>query len=263
MKLDLLELAIGAAKHAGNAIMACYSSREHILNKADGSPLTVADLAAHKAISEALHRAKIPVVSEECDDLMPDATRYWLVDPLDGTKDYLAGNNEFTVNIALIEAGEPAFGVIYAPALDELYWGGPKVGAWCQLQGSASQLCIPTGRSEKSRLATSRFHDHPDTGAFATANGIDHRIAIGSALKFGRLACAKVDVYPRFAGSSEWDIAAGQAILEGAQGHVVEMETGATLRYGKIGRRNPCILAMRAPYTYSEFAIPDGTKGNR
>ena len=171
-----------------------------------------------------------------------------MVDPLDGTKDFLAANGEFTVNISLVSHGRPMLGVVFAPAIDDLYWGTQKLGAW-RIRGGIATSLKPSEKSVERKMAVSRFHDHPDLDIFAAQNKIVNRVAIGSALKFGLLAAAEVDVLPRLVGSSEWDIAAGQAILEAVGGCVLDWHTGNSLQYGKSRRRNPRFLALRAPYS--------------
>lgn len=254
MTTELLELAIVAARQAGDVILSHYRRIDEIKLKDDGSPLTLADKAAHKTIAVVLGDSGIPVVSEEGDDLFMTARRYWLVDPLDGTKDFIAANDEFTVNIALIDEGQPVLGVVFAPALKELYAGQSGIGAWCE-KGAIRSDCQPAGKAVTCRMAVSRFHDHPDADVFAVANGIENRVAIGSALKYGRLATAEVDVFPRLVGSSEWDTAAGQAVLEGAGGHVLDWHTGQALCYGKPRRRNQRLLSIRAPYSFTDFQL--------
>lgn len=234
--------------------MRYYQQTLIVRHKQDGSPLTLADQAAHRAIVGHLAVSGLIVVSEEGKDLHLDAERYWLVDPLDGTKDFLAGNDEFTVNIALVDQGRPVLGVVFAPAIGDLYWGAEGMGAWRTRSGVATAL-LPQLRSAMCKMAVSRFHDHPDVDAFATQNGIVQCVAIGSALKYGRLAAAEIDVFPRLVGSSEWDTAAGQAVLEAAGGQVIDWRTGQALRYGKPRRRNPRLLAVRAPYCWEEFIL--------
>lgn len=243
-----------AARQAGIAILSIYRQTLEVEIKKNGSPLTLADQNAHRAIIAVLGASGLPIVSEECDDLHMDAQRYWLVDPLDGTKDFLACNDEFTVNIALIEEQRPVLGVVYAPALNELYVGAQGLGTWVEMAGVRSN-CVAAERSDRCRMAVSRFHDHPDVNVFAAANRINERIAMGSALKYGRLASSAVDVFPRLVGSSEWDTAAGQAVLEAAGGQVLNWHTGGPLRYGKDKRRNPRLLALRAPYRFADFEM--------
>ncbi len=247
-----LSLAIQAAQQAGLSILTHYQQDLEVEQKQDGSPLTKADKAAHHAIVELLASSDITIVSEEGEDLHLDASRYWLVDPLDGTKDFLAANGEFTVNIALVEHGRPVLGVVFAPAIDVLYWGAGQQGAWRIQQGSSTPLQTKPP-SASCRIAVSRFHDHTDVDIFATENNIKQRVAVGSALKYGLLAAAEVDVFPRLVGSSEWDTAAGQAVLEAAGGKVLDWRNGTTLVYGKPRRRNPRLLSVRAPYRCEDF----------
>ena len=254
MTTELLELAIVAARQAGDVILSHYRRVDEIKVKDDGSPLILADKAAHKAIVAVLGDSGIPVVSEEGDDLFMDARRYWLVDPLDGTKDFIAENDEFTVNVALIDDGRPVLGVVFAPALRELYAGQSGIGSWYEKAGIRFD-CQPAVKTAACRMAVSRFHDHPEVDIFAVANGIGNSVAMGSALKYGRLATAEIDVFPRLVGSSEWDTAAGQAVLEGAGGQVLDWHTGQALCYGKPRRRNPRLLSIRAPYNFTDFQL--------
>ncbi len=254
MTTELLELAIVAARYAGDVILGYYRRVDEIELKDDGSPLTLADRAAHNAIAAVLQDSGIPMVSEEGDDLLMDIPRYWLVDPLDGTKDFIAANDEFTVNVALIEGGRPVLGVVFAPALRELYAGQSGIGSWCEKAGIRTD-CRQMEKPVTCRMAVSRFHDHPDVEVFAVANGIESRVPIGSALKYGLLAVAQVDVFPRLVGSSEWDTAAGQAVLEGVGGQILDWSTGQALCYGKPRRRNPRLLSFRAPYDITDFRL--------
>lgn len=249
-----LELALEAAKEAGEAIMGYYQQRLTVHLKQDTSPLTLADESAHRVISDRLVDSGLVVVSEEGEDMHLAAKRYWLVDPLDGTKDFLAQNGEFTVNIALVDHGRPVLGVVFASAIKTLYWGGMGMGAWQIREGTVEPLTAHA-RSASPRMVVSRFHDHPDVDIFAAQNRISERVAVGSALKYGLLAAGEVDVFPRLVGSAEWDTAAGQAVLEAAGGQVLDWHTGAALQYGKPGRRNPRLLALRAPYRREEFQL--------
>ena len=251
-----LELAVEAAREAGKAVMSHYQQMLAVQLKQDGSPLTLADQDAHRVIFDCLIGNGLAVVSEEAEDLHLTAERYWLVDPLDGTKDFLAGNGEFTVNIALVDQGRPVLGVVLAPAMNALYWGAEGMGAWRIREGAATALSA-TPKSASLRMAVSRFHDHPDVDIFAARNSINERVAIGSALKYCLLAAGEVDVFPRLVGSSEWDTAAGQAVLEAAGGQVLEWHKGEALQYGKPRRRNPRLLALRAPYVREEFKLKD------
>lgn len=182
-----LDLALEAAREAGVAILRYYPQTLTVQYKQDGSPLTLADQEAHRVIADRLVGSGLVVVSEEGEDLHLAAERYWLVDPLDGTKDFLAGNGEFTVNIALVDQSRPVLGVVFAPAINTFCWGAEGMGAWRIREGSAAALSAPP-RSASLQMAVSRFHDHPDVDLFASKNGITERVAIGSALKYGVLA---------------------------------------------------------------------------
>jgi 3'(2'), 5'-bisphosphate nucleotidase len=255
-KSALLALAEAAARKAGSALLEFYKKDVAVVTKGDGSPLTIADKTSHDIVSEMLAITGITVISEEGDSLHPGATHYWLVDPLDGTKDFLAANDEFTVNIGLIENSRPVLGAIYAPALDELFTGLVGKGAWQNRHGRRA-ACHTVARGTELRMAISRFHDSLDANKFARANDIHTQLPVGSALKFGRLAASVIDVYPRFVGTSEWDTAAGQAVLEGAGGSLLDWHTGEALCYGKSRRRNGPFIAFRAPYKKIDFIYPD------
>ena len=251
---QLLDLAVQAARNAGSKILEHYQHTLDIERKCDGSPLTAADKAAHQSIVQVLQSSGIAIVSEEGNSLHLDAEEYWLVDPLDGTKDFLAGNDEFTVNIALLRQGLPLLGVVFAPAIDDLYWGAEGSGAW-RVRAGVDERLLPRERLGQVRMAVSRFHDHPDVEGFANANNVTQRVAIGSALKYGLLAAGEVDVFPRLVGSSEWDTAAGQAVLEAAGGQVLDWHTDLRLAYGKARRRNPRLIAFRQPYERDDFVL--------
>lgn len=250
----LLELAINTARQAGSAIMEYYKKSPASKYKQDGSPVTIADRVAHHIIVNQLASSNLIVISEEGKDTKMNPEQYWLVDPLDGTKDFLACNGEFTINIALINQNRPILGVIFAPSIGDLYWGAEGIGAFRIKEGHQKNLAH-CGKPSYCRMAVSRFHDHPDVDIFAIENQIYHRIAIGSALKYGLLAASEVDVFPRLVGSFEWDTAAGQAVLESAGGQVLDWHTGKALAYGKLGRRNPRLLAIRSPYRLEEFKL--------
>jgi 3'(2'), 5'-bisphosphate nucleotidase len=251
---DNFELAVVAAREAGIEILKFYGEDVELEVKMDGSPLTQADCASHDLLTEALSSTGIPIVSEEGESLLLEEDTYWLIDPLDGTKDFLAQNNEFTINVALMQRGKPVMGVIHAPALGETYAGGINHSPWFEKDGNRS-LLKSVERSKHCRMAISRFHDHPDVGVFAEINQIEQRVEIGSALKYGHLVTGKVDVVPRLVGSSEWDLAAGQAIVESAGGRVLDWHTTQALSYGKPGRRNPRLLSYRSPYCANDFTL--------
>lgn len=253
----LLPQVVKIAKEAGLAIMAIY---EHMTDeaaqvsyKADGSPLTQADLAAHRVISHGLAQLTpdIPVVSEE--DSASEIHRkptghFWLVDPLDGTKEFLAHNGEFTVNIALIEDSVAVLGVVVAPALGLAYWGATGLGAFRQRpQGiEAIPVAFEQERSGHAlRVLASKSHMSHETQVFLNRLGPHELMQAGSSLKFCRIAEGSADLYPRLSPTCEWDTAAGQAVLEAAGGSVLQPD-GTPVRYGKPDVLNPHFIAASA-----------------
>lgn len=249
---SLADIAIEASKIAGDAILEHYKSDIGVDMKKDGSPITLADTSSNQSIIERLAKTNLPIVSEETIELPFESTYYWLVDPLDGTKDFIAANDEFTINIALIENDRPVLGVVFAPALNELYVGFKGKEAWAEIDGQI-RTAMPLKKSERLVMAKSRFHDHPDANAFAIENNIDCFKALGSSLKYGRLILGEIDVYPRLVGTSEWDTAAGQAIVEAGGGQMLDWHTGNPLCYNKPNRRNGRFIAIRSPYQFSDF----------
>jgi 3'(2'), 5'-bisphosphate nucleotidase len=218
--------------------------------KADGSPLTQADLAAHDAIAAGLAQAcpEFPVVSEEDSaraEAPPDGP-FILVDPLDGTREFLSGNGEFTVNIALIDGGVPVAGVVHAPALGRLWAGALGSGASARGPGDVASRPIAVRSPVNAGLVAvaSRSHRDAQTDAFLAGLAIAGLRSVGSSLKFCLVAEGEADVYPRFGPTMEWDTAAGQAVLEAAGGRVVQPD-GTPFRYGKAGAgwRNGAFVA--------------------
>jgi 3'(2'), 5'-bisphosphate nucleotidase len=235
----LREAVIAIARDAAQAILRVYEGAFDVERKADDSPLTAADLAAHACIVDALERLTpdIPILSEEAAEGVPAITRrawprLWLVDPLDGTREFVKRNGEFTVNIALIEDGEATFGVIQAPVTGALWHGERGRGAF--RRDGERDVAIATRRphGERLRVAASRSHRDARTEALMARIGDVETIGLGSSLKFCRLAEGGMDVYPRFGPTSEWDTAAGQAILEAAGGCVLDAR-GRPLRYNQ------------------------------
>jgi 3'(2'), 5'-bisphosphate nucleotidase len=147
-------------------------------------------------------------------------------------------------------------GVVFVPVINSIYRGAEGMGAWRIRRGATAALSAPP-RSASLRMVVSRFHDHPEVDIFAAQNGIAERVAIGPSLKYGLLAAGDVNVFRRLVGSSEWDTAAGQAPLEAAGGQVLDWHTGKALKYGKARRRNPWLLALRAPYCREEFLLKE------
>ena len=238
----LAHIFAAIAEEAGKAILAVYGSASATA-KADGSPVTEADLAAHKVILAGLARdcPHIPVVSEEdAAHRSPDpAETFILVDPLDGTREFLSRNGEFTVNIALIEGGCPVVGVVLAPALGRLWAGAVGEGAWTKAVGEAEWQRIGCRHPEGDGVVAvaSRSHRDEATEAFLADQPVAGLRSVGSSLKFCLVAAGEADVYPRFGPTMEWDTAAGQAVLDAAGGQVLAPD-GTPFRYGKAGWRN-------------------------
>lgn len=231
--------------------MEIYGRSTEVELKKDKSPLTAADRASHRIIEEGLLalRPDLPVLSEEGRDI-PYSQRkgwnaFWLVDPLDGTKEFIRRNGEFTVNIALIEKGSPVFGLVYSPALEKLYWGMKGRGAWLA-DGDGEPKAIGVRRKDPDSGLTvvmSRSHPSPELDAYLKTIKVSEVVSIGSSLKFCLVAEGEADLYPRFGPTMEWDTAAGQAVLEAAGGYVLNRQTGERLSYNKESLLNPFFLA--------------------
>jgi len=252
---DLLAVLRTIAERAGKEILAYYAEAEEIevAEKADKSPLTEADLAADRFITKALETLTpdIPVVSEEGveEDSLPEVGRlFWLVDPLDGTKEFLSRNGEFTVNIALVEDGRPVAGVVHAPAL-AMTWAGGIAGDGSR-EATFNETDQPTMAitarkipDEGATVVASRRHgDLEQMRRFLGGRRIADTRNAGSSVKFCLLATGKADIYPRFGRTMEWDTAAGHAVLAAAGGRV-ETVDDAPLTYGKPGFENPEFVA--------------------
>ena len=254
--IDLLPAVEAIARAAGRAIMEVYASDFTVLGKPDASPLTEADLRAEAIITPALQALLpgVPVVAEEaharggCDAAAGLAgAAFWLVDPLDGTREFVARNGEFTVNIALVRDGEPVLGVVFAPALGQMYAGERGHGAWLDNAGVRRQIGCRRVPAEGLTVLTSRVHgDHSAVDALLQGQGVAQHLSAGSSLKFGLLACGLADVYPRYGRTMEWDTAAGQAVLTAAGGSLCDT-AGRPLRYGKPGFENLHFIARGLP----------------
>jgi 3'(2'), 5'-bisphosphate nucleotidase len=221
---------------AGEAIMTVYDGGFAVQHKLDESPLTLADLESQRVIAEGLSRLTpdIPILSEESAQ-EPWAVRrtwreLWVVDPLDGTREFIKRNGEFTINIALVIESEPVLGVVAAPAQGLLYWGAAGVGAFSQHKGAAAASITVSLPASPLRVIGSRSHESPQTAAYLAGLGPHTMTGVGSSLKFCQVAEGKADLYPRLGPTSEWDTAAGQALLEAAGGHVTRLD-GHRLRY--------------------------------
>lgn len=262
----MLDLAINAALEAGKAIMRIYLDPKQdfgIEKKADNSPLTLADKAAHNCIVRHLEQTGIPILSEEGAHLPYEERkswhRLWVVDPLDGTKEFIKKNDEFTVNIALVEDGQPVLGVIYVPATDVLYVGvvgsplpASPLGECFKLigmrEGTISSVVLPQRGSREGAftVVASRSHLTPETEEYIAEMQKKHDnvrlVSSGSSLKICLVAEGTADVYPRFAPTMEWDTAAGDAIARAAGREVVDAKTGQPLVYNKPDLHNPWFI---------------------
>lgn len=244
------------ALDAGAAIMNIYQSLDQEIvtdKKSDDSPLTQADTAANQIICESLEGLypDIPIISEENKQMdyaeRKDWEYAWLVDPLDGTKEFIKHNGEFTVNIALLHGSKAIMGVVFAPDLDELYWAEKGKGALIHVNGKTSQLKAPTFKRSDSKLkfVASRSHLNEETRAFMDNYNDPQIVSVGSSLKFLMIAKGLAHIYPRIAPTMEWDTGAAQAILEEAGGCVVTYEDQSQdLIYNKQNLLNPYFIAM-------------------
>jgi 3'(2'),5'-bisphosphate nucleotidase len=231
-----LQTLCAIAEAAGREVMAVYGGEIATWHKDDASPLTEADLRADAVIRQGLEAAfpGVFVLSEESSSAAGGAAeRFFLVDPLDGTKEFLKRNGEFTVNIALVDGGRVVAGVVLAPALGELFWAGDGLGAWKRdAAGSRALRVVPYDGSRPLRVIGSRSHGGEALAAWLAKLPQAHDfVAAGSSLKFCRIAEGEADIYPRFGPTSQWDTAAAQGVLEAAGGAVTDL-AGVPLRYG-------------------------------
>ncbi len=265
--LDWLHAISTLARQAGTVVMAVYATDFAVQGKADASPVTLADAQAEAVILAGLQALTpdIPVVAEEAAaaGLAPQMAatgRFWLVDPLDGTREFVARNGEFTVNIALIEQGRPVLGVVLAPAIScdgqagaagpagVLYAGLVGHGAWVEDSAGRRPIhCRPVPAAGLVVLASRSHGDAAALDAFLATYLAGRRVAqlgtAGSSLKLCLLAAGQADLYPRLGRTMEWDIAAGHAVLAAAGGSVCRIDSGAPLDYGKPGYENPHFVA--------------------
>lgn len=255
MSHPYLARVIELARDAGQVILPHWRNGVQVQEKADASPVTVADMAAHQLLADGLRALdpSIPVLSEEdCNLSLAERagwTRWWLVDPLDGTKEFIAGSEEFTVNVALIEQGRVLFGVVGIPANGRCYYGGAGFGAWrAEADGTTQPLQVRQQPVEGFTVVASRRHT--SEAQERLLEGLRQRFGelvlanVGSSLKFCLLAEGAADCYPRLAPTSQWDTAAAQGVLEGAGGEVLDVG-GATLTYeARESYLNPSFLAL-------------------
>ncbi|MEJ2611563.1 MAG: 3'(2'),5'-bisphosphate nucleotidase CysQ [Candidatus Thiodiazotropha sp.] len=226
-----LDTLLQLIRQAGDAILLIYDTEFEVETKQDNSPLTAADLAAHNLIVSSLEKLtpEIPVLSEESASIPFDTRKawstYWLIDPLDGTREFVKRNGEFTVNIALIEGDRPVFGAVYAPVLKTLYYGIPGEGAMKQEgQEAAQSIHVAAQRRVPTLVAGSRSHAGDSLLSFLEKMGDHELVSMGSSLKLCLVAEGKADIYPRLGLTSEWDTAAAQAVVEAAGGCVTTLD---------------------------------------
>jgi 3'(2'), 5'-bisphosphate nucleotidase len=247
---SMLPQLVGLCRRAGREILRIYDSNFEVQHKADQSPLTQADLRAHTVLVNGLKALTphIPILSEEASDIAyaerRDWSSLWLVDPLDGTREFVSRNGEFTVNVALIEQHRPVLGVVHVPTRDITFSGLMQVGAYKQL-ADAAPVRISTQRpaAQPLRVVSSRSHASEGSNDYERALGPYTVVKIGSSVKFSIVAEGAADLYPRLGATSEWDTAAGQAVLEAAGGRVTDLQ-GQVLRYNtREGLLNPYFVA--------------------
>ena len=262
-KENLLEI-LNISVDAGEVILNYYNENVDVIYKDDESPLTKADLASHKVITDSIKKITpdIPILSEEefIDwKIRKKWKKYWLIDPLDGTKEFIKKNDEFTVNIALIENNRPILGVIYTPALNELFYSIKNFGSYKILTKKklntlkeAKRISINKKKSNKIKIVGSRSHSNPILDKWVNKNFNEFDILQkGSSLKFCLIAEGSADIYPRFGPTSEWDIAAGHIILEEAGGKLKSIDNKEILYNEKENILNPEFFA----YSNIDFVI--------
>lgn len=233
---ELISPIVDLAVDAGQAILEVYATDFDVESKADASPLTQADLASHHRIVAGLERLTpdIPIISEEEGlaefEERSQWRRYWLIDPLDGTKEFVNRNGEFTVNIALIDSNRPVFGVVHVPVQGKTYLGCEGVGAQLRDGESTTTIRVAATSGRPVRIVGSRSHRGSSLDAFLNKVGDSDMLPMGSSLKFCVVAEGRADIYPRLGPTSEWDTAAAQAVVEQAGGKVLELD-GKPLSY--------------------------------
>ena len=247
---DLIQEVIRISRQAGDVIMKVYQTDFDIQLKQDFSPVTNADREANAIIENGLNTLdyKIPILSEEGRDIVYDERKewqtFWLVDPLDGTKDFIKKNGEFTVNIALIEDQTPVFGVVYAPAIDVLFWGSLENGAWKKETHNPAQVMKVSSQINKTvRIAVSRSHPSGKMKTFLLQFKKYKLHPIGSSLKICLVSDGSVHLYPRLGPTMEWDTAAAHAVLKSAGGEMLQLGENSPLLYNKKELLNPKFIA--------------------
>lgn len=253
MNNELIPSLCQIAKDAGAAILEIYNNCEgiEIIQKADNSPLTAADKAANTVICKGLEKLPVhyPIVSEENKEVSYSVRKnydfYWLVDPMDGTKEFIKRNGEFTVNIALIHNNKVVLGVVYVPIFDEMYWAVKGEGAFWEKDKKVVQLFAPkfSLKDKGLKVVCSRSHLNEATQGFIDQLDEPQLVSKGSSLKFLELARGNAQVYPRAAPTMEWDTAAAQIVLEEAGGKVLHFDSQEPLGYNKENMLNPFFVA--------------------
>ncbi|MEL0008484.1 MAG: 3'(2'),5'-bisphosphate nucleotidase CysQ [Flammeovirgaceae bacterium] len=243
-----LEIALAAALEAGNEIMDVYNNTEDINyeKKSDDSPLTIADKRSHNKIMSFLEETSINVISEESKSIEYNERRnweeYWLVDPLDGTKEFIKKNGEFTVNIALIKNNKPHLGIVYCPTQKTLYYNDHEKNVYKKVGEDITTLNKRNSVNESAeglRVVVSRSHMSEETSEYVSKLSEPKLISCGSSLKFLYIADDKADIYPRFGPTMEWDTGAAHSILNALDIQVINLETGRELSYNKENLLNP------------------------
>ena len=249
---DMIKIASEAALMAGEEIMKIYNDSEFIdfKKKKDNSPLTKADRASHNIISKILKNTKIEIISEEKKIAEFNKRKkwkyYWLVDPLDGTKEFIKKNGEFTVNIALIKNNIPYIGIVYCPTFKTLYWNDPKTGSYKKHINNVIKLKKREEINFKDpnlRVVTSRSHMNKETEGFLTKLNKPQIVPVGSSLKILFLAENNADIYPRYGPTMEWDTAAAHAIANGSNVKLFKSNDKSEISYNKKNLLNPFFLA--------------------
>lgn len=248
MLQEIVETLARLVRDGGAIAMRHHGRLRDVRAKADSSPLTDADLEIDSFLGAELRRlySDIAVVTEEqaaTHGALADGSSFFLVDPIDGTKEFVAERGEFTINIGLVENGAPVAGAVFAPAINRLFAGAAGEGAFEEgPDGLRKPLRLARPDNDALVVVASRSHPTPQTDAFLAANKVGRLTNAGSSLKFCLLAAGEADLYPRFGPTMEWDTAAGHAVLSAAGG-IVEEISGTRLKYGKPGYRNPGFVA--------------------
>ncbi|MDT8893935.1 3'(2'),5'-bisphosphate nucleotidase CysQ [Halomonas sp. I1] len=236
---DIRDRLLAGVEAAGREVLEIYNRTFQVETKEDDSPLTEADMASHHALVALLEAVtpEVPVLSEESGDIPYETRRtwerYWLIDPLDGTKEFIKKNGEFTLNVALVENGDPVFGIVHAPVLDTTWFGQVGQGAWKMEKGTSHRIevrALPEAGNEPWKVVGSRSHGAEAFEAFCAGLPEHERVSMGSSLKLCLVAEGQADLYPRLAPTSEWDTAAAQAVVIAAGGEVLNAETLEPLR---------------------------------